>query len=501
MKLTEQQLAFIDEVTHGTGNVCLDAYAGTGKTTTILHAVDSYYAEYPNAEITVCAFNRPVANEVAGKLKAKGYRWQQVNGTTVHSMGLTLARFFFNLPDKCLDVKKVWNIISHERDTSPQSELYWTYGSQISALVKFAKQAGFGFFDDCPIASVDSWARLAYHFDVNGLEDTSKASAVIAAAQHVYQRSLDITDTLDFDDMVLFPLVFNMRVRYQKDLVIVEEAQDLSRARQALIRKHVRRDGKLVIIGDPRQAIYGFSGADEAAMERLVEQLDAKRMPLSVTWRCPRVVVEKVQSIVPGYQAAPNALEGSIETIDELPDDMCADDAILCRNTAPLIDLAYALIRRRVPCRVEGRAIGEGLMRLAQRWKVEDIAGLMERLDDYKEREVQKATAKNDDAKVEAVEDKVGTLVAICEMCLKEGKHRTDDVIEFIDELFEDGAKGVLTLATYHRSKGREWKRVVLFQPWLCPSKYARQEWQKRQEENLRYVAQTRCLERLVFVG
>ena len=76
------------------------------------------------------------------------------------------------------------------------------------------------------------------------------------------------------------------------------------------------------------------------------------------------------------------------------------------------------------------------------------------------------------------------------------------DVNDFIDALFADGAKGVLTLATYHRSKGREWPRVYLWEHSLrCPSKAARQPWQLAQEGNLAYVAYTRSQQTLGFVG
>jgi superfamily I DNA/RNA helicase len=74
------------------------------------------------------------------------------------------------------------------------------------------------------------------------------------------------------------------------------------------------------------------------------------------------------------------------------------------------------------------------------------------------------------------------------------------DAVQFIDALFADGATGVLTLATYHRSKGREWDRVFLFEHYRrCPSKYARQDWQKLQEDNLAYVAFTRAKQELWF--
>jgi len=59
-----------------------------------------------------------------------------------------------------------------------------------------------------------------------------------------------------------------------------------------------------------------------------------------------------------------------------------------------------------------------------------------------------------------------------------------------------------VTLATYHRSKGREWTRVFLVEhSTRCPSPYARQPWQQNQEANLAYVAVTRAMATLVYVS
>jgi len=58
-----------------------------------------------------------------------------------------------------------------------------------------------------------------------------------------------------------------------------------------------------------------------------------------------------------------------------------------------------------------------------------------------------------------------------------------------------------LRLCTVHRSKGREWDRVFLVgRNQYMPSKYAKKEWEFKQEENLMYVAVTRAKKELVEV-
>jgi len=495
MTPTAQQTAFLEALTSTRSNLALVARAGCGKTSTILLGVDAVRRANPRSEVLVCAFNKAIADEVSEKLKKAGHAdWRAVQASTLHGLGFGLLKYAFKPK---VDEKKVPMIVD-----GANKEIFATYRSQIIALVKYAKQAGFGFFPDLPINDDRPWFDLADHFDVNGFEETDDATDVVAAARFVYKASLAQTDVVDFDDMILFPLVKNLVVKFGKDVVFLDEAQDLSRARQALARKFVKRGGRMVVVGDDRQAIYGFSGADAAALPNLIESLDATVLPLSVTWRCPKAVVEIARTLVRDIEAAPGAPEGKVSRVGKLPGDLGPGDAILCRNTAPLVKTAYALIRSGKPAKVEGRAIGDGLKALASRWKVSTVDALLRKLDDYREREIQKAMAKGNEAKAEEVEDRVGTLVEVCAACLAAGKTSVADVRSFIDALFADDAKGAIVLATYHRSKGREWPRVYLFEHALrCPSKAAKKAWQFEQEANLAYVAFTRAQSELTFVG
>jgi superfamily I DNA/RNA helicase len=67
-------------------------------------------------------------------------------------------------------------------------------------------------------------------------------------------------------------------------------------------------------------------------------------------------------------------------------------------------------------------------------------------------------------------------------------------------QLFEDQDRGVLTLSTIHKAKGREWPTVAILQPELMPSGWATKDWEQQQETNLKYVAITRARERLIWL-
>ena len=65
-------------------------------------------------------------------------------------------------------------------------------------------------------------------------------------------------------------------------------------------------------MGDPAQATYGFRGAATGAMDIIKEKMSAKEYPLSVSYRCPKLICELASKDVPEFSAAPNAIDGSI---------------------------------------------------------------------------------------------------------------------------------------------------------------------------------------------
>lgn len=500
MDRTPQQTAFIDAVVNTKRNIALVARAGTGKTTTILEAVSDYAKAYPSHEITICCFGKAIQREIEGKLKKRGLDdWRKYQAATSHSMGWGLVKFVFRLSKDNINDNKVRDLVRAQNQP-----VYAGYEAQICQLVHLAKTEGFGFFGDVQIGDKAAWYRMADHYDVNGFEDTSDMDAVVEAAQHIYRLSLDTTNIVDFDDMILFPLVKNLRVKFGRDAIIVDEAQDTSRARRALIRKFLKPTGRMMVVGDDRQAIMGFAGASADALEAFIQDFDCVTLPLNVTWRCPKAVVREAQRIVPDIVAADAAIEGEVLRLSALPDELQPTDAILCRNTAPLISHAYALIRRGIACKVEGREIGSGLLRVVNRWKtVKTVSAFLDRLEDYRARECQKALAKGKEAKVDEINDRCDTLVTVCQAVMDKGGSTLDDVRAFIDNLFADDvtASGMLTLCTYHRSKGREWLRVMLIDHHKrCPSPRAKQAWQLRQEMNLAYVSMTRSQHTLAYI-
>lgn len=261
-----------------------------------------------------------------------------------------------------------------------------------------------------------------------------------------------------------------------------------------------QRKSRLMVVGDSAQAIYGFRGADSNSLNLIAEEFDAIKLPLTVSYRCPTSVIEHARQWVSHIEAAPGAPTGSVTSLGDAwqPKDFKADDLVVCRTTRPLIALAYRLMQARVPVRIMGKEIGAGLKALVKRMNSNGIEDLVRRLENYTTREIEKAKAKKQDQKAEAIQDKSDCLYFLIRT-LKETKRNVPGLHEVIDQLFSDRTNTVI-LSTIHKAKGLEADTVYWLNSSKCPSKWARQPWQQEQERNLAYVATTRARKSLILI-
>lgn len=482
-----QQAAFIDWAINGKGSCVLEAVAGSGKTTTVLAA-----ATQMSGKIAILAYNNKIAAEIKGKVEDLGISWQQVNAGTVHSFGFKALRKFW--PNVQVDEKKVDAIIEELAPESP-------FGPIVKQLVSLAKQSAVGVIHRMHDTKI--WEHIVDHFDLLDDPFTSEDTPdIIALAIRVLKASNAMTGVVDFDDMVYLPLVLPCK-HFRYNAVFVDEAQDTNPARRELVKRLMMPGARLIAVGDKHQAIYGFTGADNDSLDLIVRDFNAICMPLTVTYRCPKNIVAFAQQWVSHIQAADTAIDGEVssamlpEIIEKLRGEQAA---ILCRNVKPLVSVAFKLIKARIACRIEGRDIGKGLIKLATKWKsAKLIATYEEKLEKHLENS--RRNFKDKPMKLQMIEDQCEVIKLIMSQCRAENKERMTDVVDWLNEMFADDVVSGIVLSTIHKSKGREWKNVY----WLdrartLPSRYAEKQWQLEQEANLCYVAATRAEERLTEI-
>ena len=459
------QHAIFDDIESGVGNTQVDALAGSGKTSSIVEG--SYYV--PRGKSTLmCAFNKSIQVELASRMR------EDINVLTLHALGFRAIRNAFGQKTK-VDNDKVDGYIKAE--IGDEKEVY-ELRDNLKKAVSLAK----GYL-------ADTSEEIDVIMDKHGVDTCENPRpAFIDTVVRLMEACKNDTMRIDFDDMVWFPNVHSLRLD-KHDFVFIDESQDLNKAQIELAMNSRTPTGRVVSVGDENQAIYGFRGADEHAIQNIVDRCSSKRLPLSVTYRCAKNIVKLAQTLVPELEAFEEAEDGLIDTIssNKLDTMVKPGDFVLSRINAPLIRWCMAFLKAGIPANIQGRDVGKSLEYMIKKSKASDIVGFLSWLSVWRDNEIVRLSALRRD--FTNVEDRYECLIALCE-----GASTLADVKENIKKLFSDGDDtNRVMLSSTHKAKGLERDRVFLLKNTYRPSK-------GQEEKNLYYVAITRARRELYLV-
>jgi len=423
------QRSIFRDVAAGEGHTVVLARAGSGKTTTILEALRHVPS---GAGVLMAAFNKSIERELAKKAPPR------VEVRTLHGYGLSLVRGACGKAD--IHETKVPMLIEQK------------LGTGLSLQQRHTLQRGVELAKATLAETAGEVRRLIDDFDL-GVPDGKEGEF----AEHV-RELLDACaaniQIVDFDDMIWA----------------------------------CAPGGRICAVGDDRQAIYAWRGADPEAVPRMIDRINAKVLPLSVTYRCARQIVKVANEIVPDLEAAPGAAEGLVAnaTEERLKHEARPGDFILSRTNAPLVGLCLSFLAEGRPATVAGRDVGAGLTNLIRKSRARSVPELCGWVDDWAKQEAKRLEQKGKDRS--GPKDK-----ADCVRKLAEGARSVDEVLNTLQTLFSDKDDGSrIVLSTTHRAKGLERDRA-----WVLRDTYRRNS---TEEENLWYVAVTRAKRELLLV-
>ena len=495
------QRRILDFVRSGTGHGVVRATAGAGKTTTLVQVA----ASLP-ADLRVCflAFANDAAKELKERLPSG------VEAMTVHRLGRrTLASFMRKrgLTLKAPDATKYRALVRNEladvkmgfavpEETLAECEEY------LMDLVSYAR---LNLTDTKNSVEVRA---LAGRYNLTPPEQGELEKEMHARLRVVLRKGMRQALTvglIDFTDMIYLPHVLNMPPPHY-DFVCIDEAQDYSALALEFTMRLVKDGGRLLFVGDPRQSIFGFAGADTDALERIIRRTGATVLPLSITYRCPRAHVELAQLVAPEIEASPSAVAGQVYWIEDqaLEQWVREDDMILCRNNGPLVRTCLRLVRAKKRAFVRGRDLGQHLQALSRQVFVRGFDNFYTKLDLFAQAEQVRLRNKlrhqsNADAVVAQRLDLIDCLTYLMEDLTARSLPTFEKLDALIRTTFgEDGS--AIVLSTVHRAKGKEANRVVILYPELMPAVYARTAEAVRGEACVQFVALTRAKHDLVFV-
>ncbi len=472
-------------------SLLINAVAGSGKTTTIIKGID-YVPK--GKSILFLAFNKAIVNELKDRLP------EIVDTSTFHSVGFRAWATYCGKGEKIqVSDRKVQDLINKvlnkKYPSKADNEKKFSLFNFIRRLVPLAKNAGVG--TEIQEDTLDNWLMLVDHHDVQYNEVIPIEKAIELCSQ-VLKESSKMKHIIDFDDMLYMPLLYGAKFR-RYDYIFIDEVQDTNKVQAYLLEAMMKINSRVIGVGDRNQAIYGFRGANADAMEFFKDNFDCQELPLSITYRCGREIVKLAKEIVPQIEFGEKNVLGEVKTLEKYnAKDFEETDVIICRNVAPLVTMAYGFIRRGIAARVLGREIGAGLIALIKKMNAKSIDDLENKIEVWAKRELEKAVAKGKNAS--AIEDQMQCIMVFIKN-LQETSRTINKLISNIEALFDDDNKRGILLCSVHKSKGLEWDKVYLLDPWRIPSRWAVRDWMKQQENNLKYVAYTRARSSLIFIN
>ena len=223
---------------HDTGVGVVGAGAGTGKTQTLIGTITTLLNKYVGVKILV--FNHSHDASRAFKVRLQhglGYAADAVHVVTIHAFGFALIRKFYK-------------------------ELGFTRIPKVFKAVK------------------------------------NKLSARVKLKRNI----------IDYDDMITMPLQLFEKYPTILEAVtnrftdfMVDELQDVDKKQAMLIELLAAKMVGVLLVGDPKQAIYGYRNAGVKHWDRLVKNLAPKHFVLTQTQRIPDASLAFVNSFAASF--------------------------------------------------------------------------------------------------------------------------------------------------------------------------------------------------------
>lgn len=242
-------------------HVLVLAGAGSGKTRVITEKIAYLIQNQVAAEsIWAVTFTNKAAREMRSRLKKNhAHLGSQVNIATFHTLGLTIIRQHATV----LGYKNNFSIFDSNDSIAVLKEL--SANNEDCKAIKWQ-------ISELKNASISPELALQQAGDNNERQ--------LAELYSAYQRQLLAYNALDFDDLIMQPLLlfanhaqilhqWQHKVRY----LLVDEYQDTNACQYQLIKYLLGHTCRLTAVGDDAQSIYAWRGARVENLELLQAEL------------------------------------------------------------------------------------------------------------------------------------------------------------------------------------------------------------------------------------
>jgi len=242
------------------------AGAGSGKTSVITQKI-AYLVEHcdiPARNIAAVTFTNKAAREMKARVSnlLSAQRSKGLTVSTFHNLGLTIIRTEI----KTLGFKSGFSILDQEDCRNLLKELLVRHSELDDKLIDTVQN------------TISNWKNALLEPGNATSVANSTGEQSIAMLYERYQRALKAYNAVDFDDLIMTPVMlfrehpevlakWQRRIRY----LLVDEYQDTNLAQYELVKTLVNEKQALTVVGDDDQSIYAWRGARPENLMQLQE--------------------------------------------------------------------------------------------------------------------------------------------------------------------------------------------------------------------------------------
>lgn len=277
MKLNDQQQQAVEYVK---GACLVLAGAGSGKTRVIINKIAHLIAHcgYLPKQIAAVTFTNKAAREMRervahsiGKENSKG-----LTISTFHTLGFEILKREYKL----LGFKSGMTLFDEHDQLALLKHLLPENVAEDKDLLKAL------------ISTISNWKNDLLSPEMVLTRVRDERERVFSHFYQLYQNQLKAYNALDFDDLIMLPVLLfrqfpEAKARWQQKVryLLVDEYQDTNTSQYELIKLLVGNEANFTVVGDDDQSIYSWRGAKPENMQRLREDFDLKVIKLEQNYR------------------------------------------------------------------------------------------------------------------------------------------------------------------------------------------------------------------------
>ncbi|EXI62599.1 ATP-dependent DNA helicase Rep [Mannheimia granulomatis] len=277
MKLNSQQQ---QAVAYTKGACLVLAGAGSGKTRVIINKIAHLIAHcgYSPKQIAAVTFTNKAAREMRervahsiGKAQSKG-----LTISTFHTLGFEILKREYKL----LGFKSGMTLFDEHDQIALLKHLLPENVTEDKDLLKTL------------VSTISNWKNDLLSPEIVITRVRDERERVFSHFYQLYQNQLKAYNALDFDDLIMLPVLLfrqfpEAKARWQNKIryLLVDEYQDTNTSQYELIKLIVGNEPNFTVVGDDDQSIYSWRGAKPENMQRLREDFDLKVIKLEQNYR------------------------------------------------------------------------------------------------------------------------------------------------------------------------------------------------------------------------